>query len=142
MSTLSIIRPLKPKGSGWQERDTSTVSTMGYAKTGWYYAGRGLLVISAVEHAETEKGGENIGAVYHLSISKNAQRCTSNEAKWVLRQFSLDDAEEDNHVPNGFVRNFFRAVADKFSGYQCPCKSTEPVMKENKGDYVWRGVSK
>ena len=27
---------------------------------------------------------------------------------------------EDNHVPGGFVRNFWRPVADRFSGYGHP----------------------
>ena len=48
---------------------------------------------------------------------------------------------EDNHVPGGFVRNFWRPVADRFSGYECACVATEPAIVEDKGDFVWRGIT-
>ena len=43
--------------------------------------------------------------------------------------------------PNGCVRNFWRPVADHLSGYECPCVEHEPAMVEDKGDYVWRGLT-
>lgn len=145
--TQSIIPPKRPKrGNGWINgpRAPAFVSA-GYPAETWQFVEMGLCVISALEVPATEPGAEDLGPQYHLSISKRgphgAARCTSQEAKWVLRQFDLEDAEEDNHVPNGVVRNFWRPVADRLAGYQCPCKDREPAMKEDKGDYVWRGIT-
>lgn len=74
-------------------------------------------------------------------MSKNQRRCTSAEASFVLHHFGLEDAREDNHVPSGMVRNFWRPVNDNLSGYECPCVDEEPAMREDKGDFIWRGVS-
>lgn len=77
-----------------------------------------------------------------MSISRHkagkAARCTSLQAKEILRQFGLDGAEEDNHVPHGIVRNFWRPVADRLVGLECACKAEEPAIVEDQGDYVWR----
>ena len=82
------------------------------------------------------------GPEYHLSISRQTpagpRRCTSEMARIVLRQFGLEGAEEDNHVPNGVVRNFWRPVADPLVGLECECKDEEPAIVEDKGDFVWR----
>ena len=75
-----------------------------------------------------------------MSVSYHGSRCDTAAAKWVKRQFNLEDATEDNHVPGGVVRNFWRPVADNLSGYQCPCVKTEPAIREDKGDFVWRGL--
>jgi len=115
---------------------------MGFDAIAFRHMDSDLCVISAVEVAKDEPGAEHIGPEYHVSISKRAQRCSSQEAKWVLKQFNMEDAEEDNHVPNGKVRNFWRPVSDRLSGYQCPCKDSEPAITEDKGDYVWRGIPK
>lgn len=144
----SIIKPKIPKGSGWiKGGPLPNFVSNGYAAQTWKFRERVLYVISAFEAVATEPGAEPLGPEYHLSISRNGsngtpERCTSQDAKWVLRQFDLEDAEEDNHVPYGKVRNFWRPVADRLSGYQCPCKDKEPAMVEDKGDYVWRSVTK
>lgn len=139
----SIIQPKTPKSKEWISGPAVPQAvTLGYPALSFMHP-TGLYVISAVEVTKQEPGAEALGPEYHISISKRGgRRCTMQEAKWVLRQFDCDDAEEDNHVPNGIVRNFWRPVADKFSGYQCPCKAAEPAMKEDKGDYVWRGVTR
>jgi hypothetical protein len=99
-----------------------------------------VAVISAVEVAADGKIDK--GPEYHLSISRQTpmgpRRCTSETARWVLKQFGLDGAEEDNHVPNGVVRNFWRPVADPLVGLECECKEEEPAIIEDKGDFVWR----
>lgn len=100
----------------------------------------GFRVLSAVEKPTPLPGEVDVGPEYHLSISRNRWRCTLADAMWVLGQFDLADAKEDNHVPNGFVRNFWRPVADNLSGFECPCQETEPAIREDKGDFVWRGV--
>ncbi|RWA55300.1 hypothetical protein AU476_07255 [Cupriavidus sp. UYMSc13B] len=150
--TDSIIKPKRPTGSGWIRETGPTIeaimraAAMGFACEAWVHPETGIATFSAVEVAAPENGVE-LGPEYHLSISKNSgrggtQRATSAEALWCLAQFDLIDAREDNHVPHGLVRNFWRPVADKLSGYECPCAADEPAMREDKGDYVWRGVTR
>lgn len=134
----SIIKPLAPKGNGWREVPADQKYSMGYPLRVFFHDESGLAVMSAVETVLSE----DLGAEYHISISKqnNGQidRCDSQEAKWVLRQFNIEGAEEDNHVPYGKVRNFWRPVANNLVGLECKCKASEPEIKENKGDYIWR----
>jgi hypothetical protein len=96
--------------------------------------------MSAVEFIDD---GKVAGPEYHLSISRQhptlgTRRCSSVEARWVLKQFRLEEATEDNHVPGGLVRNFWRPVADPMVGRECPCVEVENAIREDKGDYVWR----
>lgn len=136
--TQSIVNVLRPKGSGWQEIDRKIPNLMGYPMKTFFHAESLLAVLSAVEVTD-EKPSK--GPEYHISISKQTvpmSRCTSNEAKWVCEQFGLEGAEEDNHVPAGMVRNFWRPVADRLVGLECECKESEPVIREDKGDFEWR----
>ncbi len=140
----SIIKPLRPKNEdGWMRWPVPQVMyRSGYPCERWFHGLRALQVLSAVEVA-TDKDGSSNGPEYHISISRAAlgldgpQRCSSAEAKWVLRQFELDGAEEDNHVPGGKVRNFWRPVAESLVGKECACKADEPAIVEDKGDFVW-----
>lgn len=141
----SIIQPKRPAAQhyGWVRLPPPPQwATLGFAGEAWTHLTSGLTVISAVEVAKDADGIDR-GPEYHLSISYRAsdgstQRCSSNEANEVLRQFDLDGAEEDNHVPHGMVRNFWRPVADHLVGMECACKAQESAIRENKGDYVWR----
>lgn len=152
MSSSVIVQPLRPRaGSGWQQMPSPpTWVSLGYAAEAWYHSGACLNVISAVEVAKDADGIDR-GPEYHISISKRVangtlqgrtERCSSQEAQSVLAQFGMDGGEEDNHVPGGMVRNFWRPVADSLVGLECACKADEPTIVENKGDYTWRGVSK
>jgi hypothetical protein len=138
--TRSIVSVLRPKGRGWRELPCNKQFTMGYPGRLFFHKETALAVISAVEVADDGKIDK--GPEYHVSISKQTvlgtSRCDSNEAKWVLEEFGLDGAEEDNHVPNGVVRNFWRPVANRFVGLECDCKAEEPAIVEDKGDFVWR----
>lgn len=141
--TPCIVKTLRPKGIGWRELPMDKRFSMGFPSRAFMHDQSGLAVISAVEVAKDD--GPEKGFEYHISISKRQMngsgcRATSNEAKWVLRQFELDGAEEDNHVPNGFVRNFWRPVVENLVGLECPCKDEEPAILEDKGDYVWRAI--
>jgi hypothetical protein len=136
-----IVPVLRPKGAGWTEVPGVQRFTGGFPGRAYSHK-EGLFVISAVEVA-SDNDGIDRGFEYHISISRPTQpgmvaRCTSNEAKWVLDQFGLDGAEEDNHVPFGKVRNFWRAVATSLVGLECSCKAEETAIVEDKGDYVWR----
>jgi len=140
--TPSVIQCLTPSGGGWRELPMDQRYSMGYPSRAFIHESN-LAVISAVEVAS--EPGMDKGFEYHLSISKQhpsgkGGRCDSNEAKWVLDQFGLDGAEEDNHVPHGYVRNFWRPVATGLVGIECPCKAEEPAIKEDKGDYIWRAA--
>lgn len=142
----SVIHPKCPSVNGWEFQSKfkphKELAEMGYPVEAWHHPNLDLFVLSAVE-VTSESGKPDLGPEYHLSVSKGRQqRCTSAEALWVLGQFDLIDALEDNHVPGGFVRNFWRPVADHLSGYECPCVDHEPAMAEDKGDFVWRGITR
>ena len=142
-SAKSIIQPKAPAGRGWEQvknNMTGKLDALGYPNQTWYHYQTGLLAISAVEVA-TDPAQPSLGPEYHLSISAAGARCSTADALWVLAQFDLSDAKEDNHVPHGRVRNFWRPVADHLSGYECHCVNDEPAVREDKGDYVWRGVT-
>ena len=138
----AIVSTLSPKGNRWEKIPGAQRFTFGYPSQAFMHKGSGLFAISAVEVASDEDG-INRGFEYHISISKPVapgitERCSSTEAKWVLDQFALDGAEEDNHVPHGKVRNFWRTVATPLIGLECECKAEEPAIREDKGDFVWR----
>lgn len=144
----SIIKPLRPKKIGrkvgqWNQWPTpEPLARAGYPCERWYLPEFMLQVISAIEVAY-EGDGTSKGPEYHISISKLQDgilpsRVDSMQAKWVLEQFGLEGAEEDNHVAGGVVRNFWRAVAEPLIGKECACKEDEPAIKEDKGDFVWR----
>jgi hypothetical protein len=141
--TACPVRVLTPKGDGWREIPMDKRYSMGFPSRAFFHDESGLVVISAVEVAF--EPGMDKGFEYHISISKQhgngvKGRCTSGEAKWVLRQFQLDGSEEDNHVPNGIVRNFWRPVAENLVGIECACKDEEMAIREDKGDFIWRPV--
>lgn len=136
----SVTSVLRPHGPGWREIPGAQQFTLGYPARSFLHNRARLFVMSAVEVASDEDKGPE----YHISISKQlasgAVRCDSNEAKWVLAQFQLDGAEEDNHVPSGIVRNFWRPVATGLIGIECRCKAAEPAVVEDRGDFVWRAA--
>jgi len=141
----SLIKPKTPTGPGWRRAKWWSVppqlAALGYPIEAWEHAASRMFVLSAVEVAH-EPGKPDLGPEYHVSISNDGQRCTSGDALWVLAQFGLTDAKEGNHVPSGRVRNFWRPVADNLSGYECLCVDDEPTIREDKGDFVWRGITR
>lgn len=137
--TESIIKPKRPLFPGWHRiRDVADlpVARMGYPFEVWAHAANRIGVISAMEVAP-EPEIEYDGPWWHLSVSRFGDRCSSADALWTLNQFGMPEAREDNHVPNGKVRNFWRPVADHYAGIFCKCVN-EPAIREDKGDYVWR----
>lgn len=141
MVAPSIVRPLQPKGGGWQQFPVPQMPMEPNAVELWMHR-EGFAVISSVEMAEAEGPDSPLELHYHVSISKrNKTRADSNDARWILSHFSMDGAEEDNHVPNGFVRNFWRPVNENRVGIECACKEDEPAIREDKGDFIWRPVS-
>lgn len=146
MITQSIIKPKRPGDfTGWHRatwwRCPPALAQLGYPVEAWEHSASGLFVLSAVE-VPIEEDGMDLGPEYHLSVSLDGQRCTSADALFALAAFDLSDAKEDNHVPHGRVRNFWRPVADHLSGYECPCIDKETAIVEDRGDYIWRGVTR
>lgn len=135
----SIIKPLEPisKKCWTKIPPLPQWISLGYPACAWEHK-NGFVVISAVEVAN-DKDAIDRGPEYHISISMLNRRCTSNEAAWVLKQFGMDGAEEDNHVPHGVVRHFWLPVAENLIGLECACKDQEAAVKEDKGDFIWRG---
>ncbi len=141
-----IIQPLAPKTTAeWRFLgEIPREFTQGYFGHYWMHVERLLCVMSCVEVArdadDIDKGPE-----YHVSLSRRVGsdivRADRNDARFVIKQFGLEDADEDNHVPGGVVRNFWMPVAEHLRGHVCPCKDTEPAMVEDKGDFIWRGVN-
>jgi hypothetical protein len=147
---IDIVPPLRPveKASGrWVRDDTFRPHPNhphGYPLERWIEMGADLSILSGVEVVE-EKGKERYREPeYHLSMVQmfynpyRVGRVDTNIARWVLAQFGLDHATEDNHLPGGQARNFWRPVAGHLVGRECPCVATEVEIRENKGDYVWR----
>lgn len=138
--TQSLINPKRPKHTGWTRLHTPLpeLERRGYPYEVWAHYGNELGVITAIEVAAEAEGTPPLGPAYHISVSAFGQRCSSADATWVLAQFDCTDALEDNHVPGGQVRNFWRYVADGLSGRVCQCVDVEAEIREDKGDYVWR----
>lgn len=143
----AIVSPLRPRGRGWTQIavDTSLWPRQPYVIEGWRNRVHEVQVFSAVESVRPE-GETEPRLEYHISITgyndekSKGYRCSASRARWVLREFGLDGHFEDNHVPHGIVRNFWRPVAEPLVGQVCPCVDEEPAMREMKGDYIWRGA--
>ena len=131
---ISAVQPKTTRKDGWINcGQADPYMTLGYPGFVFENPQLNLFVITAVEVMES-------GATYHLSMSRDGHRCSRAEAKYILKCFGMQDAEEDNHVPSGVARNFFLPVNENLIGHECPCKVTEPAIVEDKGEYVWRGV--
>ncbi len=145
MIGVSAVQPKRPptgNDSPWvQVPIPREMPDTGYPIEAWISHSAAIYVLTSVEVVSAQEG-ELIGPEYHISISRASRngprRVMRADALWVLEQFGLEDATEDNHVPHGVVRNFWRPVADHLSGHVCPCQDSEPAIREDKGDFVWR----
>ncbi len=126
-----IIKPKTPKGGFWQFDQPWQV--LGYPGERWFSV-RGHIVITAVEVAATEE--IELGPEYHVSVSFRGGRMPAASIPWFLKEWDMEGADEDNHVPNAIARHFWKPVAEKYHGYVCPCKENEHAIVE--GDYIWR----
>jgi hypothetical protein len=131
----SIIKAKKPKSNNWV-MGHSKISIYGYDAIAYLYPEKKIYVISGVEVVKDNNDIE-IGPEYHISISMAGRRVSSNVAKWVCNEFDMIDSEEDNHGA-ARARHFWKPVAETFIGRECPCKETEPAIKLDKGDYIYR----
>ena len=136
-AVISAIQPKKPSGPKWKQVPYESMT--GYPALMFFHKPSKILVISAVEVASDAPGEEPICS-YHISMTRNGKRRTRpEETRFALRAFDMEDSNEDNHVPFGLARNFWRPVNDNMADHVCPCQDTEPAMVEDKGSFVWRG---
>lgn len=77
---------------------------------------------------------------WHVSFSHRGERIPQGWMEALLRQWGLEGWDEDNHVPNGRVRNYWRPVSTA-DPLVCPCKANEEPFEEH-GGYIWRLDSK
>lgn len=92
-------------------------------------------VMSELVIAELPGGtGEN-GPQWCASVSRSGgKRPRPRDVEHFLRDFGLDGAEEDNHMPGG-ARHFWLPVDPARRGV-CECKTTEDVITDRDG-YQW-----
>lgn len=145
--TPLIVKPLRPQGGGWAQ--WPWYQPAGYARPyaieRWYNRGQEVQAVSAIEVVKPE-GDAEARPEYHVSVSglkhgaDKIYRVSESRARWVLKEFGLEGWFEDNHVPGGLVRNYWRPVAEPHVGEVCACVAEEPTMREMNGDYIWRGA--
>ncbi len=137
-SVISAVQPKKPSGSRWKKLDYKGIT--GFPTCMYFHKPSKICVISAVEVASDGPGLEPICS-YHISMTRNGKRRTKpEETRFALRAFDMQYSNEDNHVPGGIARNFWRPVNDNMADHVCPCQDSEPAIKEDKGSFIWRGV--
>jgi len=140
---VSIFRPPSEQWEQWP------VSVAGFevkpiVAERYYCESHRVQVITSLECVQPEDGTP-ARVEYHLSVSAidvdgSVMRADEQLAQWALRQFGFAGGLQDNHVPSGRVRNYWRPIADPLQGQECPCVDDEPAMIEMQGDYTWRGA--
>lgn len=115
----------KPSGGGW------SFSSFVEAGMAWQHI-TGICAISSIVWVNDEHEPE-----FHwewlVSFSvMGRQRVTNKQLEFVLRDWSMQDFEEDNHEP-GIARKFWLAVEQRFRK-PCPCK--DEIIK-SEGEYSW-----
>ena len=102
----------------------------------------GAMVVSAVELVRDSAGKDHLE--WHVSVSgPRASRAGTGLVDVVRRHFDMGDAIEDNHVPNGVVRNLWlRVNPDERGDCECVGEREEvypiPGVGEDGGEYLYR----
>lgn len=124
----SQLREREPSGVGWARlpapqctRRPGVVSI-----SGWRY-GR-IFVLSSLNMMEMPDGRGDVGAQWHISVTRLAARPGPAQVLKALRAFRMEQAEEDNHHP-GLARNFM-LVVDPARRVACQCKADEQLVRE------------
>jgi hypothetical protein len=150
VTDVVIIRPLRPLNlSAWECWPAPARFPNGlrpHSAERWVHKRERISVLSTVEPIRDD-GGE-LRPEYHVSLCRLIEgpfgaepvRVDSATALDVLRLFGAEKLLEDNHVPSGKVRNFWRPVADPIADQQCACVEVEPQIREDRGDFVWRAA--
>lgn len=93
-----------------------------------------VLVISALEVAESPDGRGDAIPQWHISVSERGKRPSKGGLRRALGAFGMRGSEEDNHHP-GVARHFWLPV-DPTRRVKCQCKADEDVIREP-GGYEW-----
>lgn len=112
----------KPKEGTWIEVKTRAPDCKVYQNS------MGVLAMSSAHFFD---GKWNL----HVSFSHMGKRIDAMWMDALLRQWDIADWEEDNHVPNGQVRNYWHILNSE--NQICPCKENEEPHIET-GGYEWR----
>ena len=128
----SILPPKKPNNNNWQLRYDMSRYVDGFECYSYQHRD-GFVVMSGLE-VMSHAGFYTNEPFYHVSITYFGQRCSNSAAKKMMRDFDMQDAEQDNHFP-GKARHFWLPVSDKLKGVPCPCKSNH---SQHEGDYSYQ----
>ncbi len=100
-------------------------SDRGWQLTGLNAAGLTFLHIpsgvSAISSTGWTRGGEGLPDHWEWLVSfsaKGGTRVSNAQLDWILKDWGLEEAEEDNHEP-GIARKFFMAIDPR---YRVPCE--------------------
>lgn len=140
--TASPPRAKRPKGGGWSEAPIRDPRMLPYLDgASWLHEASGVRVLSTTELIDGR------GLEWHVSVSLYTGAKPTRAGRYAMRlvrkAFGMEAADEDNHVPNGIVRNLWLPIADIGA---CECVETErPIVEavnehadERGDDYVWR----
>ena len=129
------MKPKKPKNQKeWFVQKSTLID--GFSNMSYFHKEKKLQVISSFGRADGILEGV-MHDQFHVSISKKGERCSIAEANWVLGQFDMLNAIEDNHVPFGKVRNFWKPIEQEFVGIKCTCEGKSPRIVEGDRDMVY-----
>jgi hypothetical protein len=125
--TMSEPTSRRPSGGDWKFVDL-VPSSNGEIAAAWLHR-TGVGVLSALEKTDT---GD---LEWHVSVSYRGKVATGEQVRFALAAFDMISAEEDNHVPHGYVRNFWLPVNPERRGAPCKCKDESPLFVE--GEYAY-----
>lgn len=137
-----ILQPIRPTKGVWIQWEVSgALEQQCYAVERYYNQALEVQVITAIE--ALEQPDRSTRFEYHISVTgcraqtHRVYRCSDQTAKCALEMFGFTNYAEDNHVPGGLARNYWRPVVET-QDPGCECFDTEPKIIEDKGDYIWR----
>ena len=119
--------PKRPSSNRWIHRGYNPK-----AEGEIYDAIDGRRALVSVHFIEPPEGK---GLEHHISISHLGQRPTRQMVLATLRDFGLDGAVEDNHLP-GRARHFWLPLSPSERA-DCDCFATEKPHDEG-GGFIWR----
>lgn len=124
MNDALRVENIKPKSGSWK--------ILGWEPYGQGFKYQNVMGVIAISSIHLIDGKPQ----WHVSFSHQGQRIPQGWMESLLSQWGLQGWDEDNHVPNGKVRNYWKPV-QKTDPQVCPCKANEePHLEE--GGYIWR----
>jgi len=125
MSRKDFPRSKHPKTGDWVF-DVMVRFPQGHLGARWVHR-TGIMVLSSVDDVR-DRGPE-----FHMSVTYRGGVASAEHVRVALEAFDMAGSDEDNHVPNGRVRNFWLPV-NRDVGL-CECKDEK---LHERGEYAWR----